>query len=953
MGNSQLGESVMRSIERKLPIAGINFSVIAAGALFSYTERGRAMLTVLKQGAVLDFLLLTMTITLVLMKAVAYAYETEEVYSNKQKKNLAMLETVLGTLGVVILGGVAASPMCMIMAVGTAFMLRGEKMFKHLASIIGAVGLAVFVMSNPNMPPYVYTVLISAGVSFCILGMLRLETIVKNQSATMLVHYFTLVSIILAALIYSPLAFIMLPLVLFCAINSHYLDENVQKIPGVGYVYRKIVGLLKKPSRIYMVAIRLTKVLIPTVVIGMGVLYFSAWYTDNPIILSQLGIKVTNESPIFATISSGLGYVVDSSIYVVNTVYMALRPRAVGEYILKSIGVDPLEVSNSNRIFVQIASVVYKALVFMDSILASIVVFAGAIVNVLAGIVCAVALKPLKIYGFVLNLGKWALSKVLYVIDTLLYYCLGITTNLYAVTSPNAQPAPSILSRAASVVLYPLTLMKMLFRKTPAGAGTTVSGRSTGNALTAVYGLLINVLFVLFGAYSCMFFTTNGKDMASTKTISFESYGVSPVMGDRPLSIDKELVNVRRDTFYQKFFDAYCETATVFTDVNGNGAFLEEEFVNKTLKSGYNPMNQYTNDQICKPVASFQEEFQEKIRKIGAIAASFTADEKAALKSILQYFPKVRGKKGMSVQEKDLEDDLKDALKAKKDPKKIKPTALENILGLKKSAKEVQKLADQKYIKAKVHMVEYYRKYYYNFYILAQYFLDNMNPSILHAVSSSAVETYNAVLPTNYSDISDEYLKTIVQLRTAIIKKELPFLTEVQAAARHHKTLLRKMEAEGVIQKGEKQKEGFFLNGVGKCIDYNSVLEEDTDLFVYHEKISLEKDAQFIHFKSSVSTTPKPSGSPFIIGSSMGIDLSIKNAESTVVSISVNDTPVCARVIPADRTKNVLIDMKIPLETIRKSSISNPSDASLAKITVRMFIGHASLLSTNTYQIEL
>ncbi|EIJ88120.1 hypothetical protein NEQG_01564 [Nematocida parisii ERTm3] len=936
MESVKLQETLMKSVIDGYSIKGINLSLISAGVLFSYTERGKLLVNTLKSGAIFDFIIFTTVITLSIMKIISYVYKYNIIYSKQEKNNLARIETYLGIFGIMILGVLGNSPLFIILSVVSSVILNSN--YKFIITLLitgGLLFLGIPLLTYPCM----YNIIISMGISLCLLGMFRLESIIKNDSINMYVHYFILISIVIGGFIYSPITFILLPMVLFI-----YMNINNKYIHGV---YSKYKGIL-------LLLIKITKVLIITVIITLFTVYFSAWYTDNPIILRKfIGVEVSKDSPVFIMVLSSIKYIIDMVVHYMNIVIMSIRPKSISDYILKSIDISTVEVSHSSNIFKQIISVVYKAFMIIDNILVYVIGVSSSIVHIIASIVCYIVIRPISIYNNIIRIITNGISYILYMIDTALYYVIG--RHMRMVDKPVVKDR-SILSKAVSIILYPLTIVKYLFKSKGNNTGnTTVVNK--GNLLTSVYGIIVHVLYLLLGGYSWLFFITNGKDMVSEKSYEMSKFGFTPVMRNSNVSVPDEVLYYNKGTFYQKFFDTYCEYADVYDEINGNGAYSEESITKHDSYSVYDPMQMYSKDQVCTPISSYETELRDKIKKLGPINIKLTDQEFAGMRSILQYFPCIQHKKGLSQTEKSLMMKLEDKKKILKDPKKAPESTLKNILGIKPDSKKQQATADKEYRKALSKMADYYRKYYYNFYILGQYFLDNINSSVSNCVSDSIIKMYNKIIPVDYSEITDEYLKTIVQVRTAIIRRELPFLTEAQSALVFYTPVVYNLGLDRSIlsakNKGTLESEGFFLENTTNKINYNEVFEENTDLFVYHNMKELNVEEQVLRFKSTVSTCPNPVGAPFTITRSNGIDLYIHKNDSTVVSVSVNNRPVVAKAIPYNKAQNVCIDLELPLDSLKEYTLSNPKSEEIITITVRMFIGHVSLVSTRTHEIKI
>ncbi|OAG32891.1 hypothetical protein NEIG_01770 [Nematocida sp. ERTm5] len=936
MESVKLQETLMRSVTDGYSIKGINLSLISAGVLFSYTEKGKLLVNTLKSGAIFDFIIFTTVITLSIMKIISSVYKNNIIYSKKEKNNLAKIETYLGIFGIMVLGVLGNSPLFIILSVISSVILNSN--YKFIITLLISGGL-LFLSTPLLMYQSIYNIIISMGISLCLLGMFRLESIIKNDSINMYVHYFILISITIAGFIYSPITFILLPIVLFIYMNVS--NKYVYK------VYNKYKGTL-------LLLIKITKVLIITAIITLFTVYFSAWYTNNPIILRKLlGVEVSKDSPVFIIILSSIKYIIDMVVHYINILIMSIRPKSISNYILKSVDISTVEVSYSSNIYKQIISIIYKLFMIIDNILVYVIGVSSTIVHIVASIVCYIVIRPISIYNNIIRVITNGISYILYILDMAIYYIIG--RHMHVVENPIVKDR-SIISKAVSVVLYPLTIVKYLF-KSKGNNTSNVSVVNKGNLLTSVYGVIVHVLYLLLGGYSWLFFITNGKDMISEKSYEMSKFGFTPVMRNSIVSIPDEVLYYNKGTFYQKFFDTYCEYADVYDEINGNGAYSEESIVKHDSYSEYDPIQMYSKDQVCTPISSYETELRDKIKKLGPINIKLTDQEFAGMRSVLQYFPCIQHKKGLSLTEKSLMMNLDDKKKVMKDPKKTPESIFKNILGIKPDSKKQQDTADKKYRKALSKMADYYRKYYYNFYILGEYFLDNINSSVSNCVSDSIIRMYNKIIPVDYSGITDEYFKTIVQVRTAIIRRELPFLTEAQSALVFYTPVVYNLDLDRSIlsskNKGTVESEGFFLENTTNKINYNDVFEENTDLFVYHNMKELKVEEQVLRFKSTVSTCPTPVGAPFTITRSNGIDLYIYKDDSTVVSVSVNNRPVMAKAIPYDKTQNVCVDLELPLDLLKEYTLSNPKSEEIITITVRMFIGHVSLVSTQTYEITI
>ncbi|KAH9387038.1 uncharacterized protein NEMAJ01_1934 [Nematocida major] len=964
MENGKLKERALNGF--RLPVIGLDLSLVAVGAMFSFTARGRALSKAITGDAVLDYAMLTMGITLIALKVISYVYSSPSVYTAKQKNEVAMLETMLGIMGIAVIGAVGGSPLTIALAVGSALMIRGNGVLKYTLSIVAVGIVGVFIATGPAMPQSMITLLAALGTSLAILGSIRVESIVKNSSASMLGHYFVLISMLLGAFIYTPLSFIVIPLALTVLINYSHLKKTIYKIPFVLKIenlVRKFYSI-KKVRSITTLMVKITKALVVFGVIWLVGIHFIAWYSNNPWAMRHIKVRVSKGSPIFLSISQLVASVLNGVYAFFNEYIGYLRPLNLAKYLLESAGIDPTDMSTSRSIFSTILVYIYNVVFWADFIVETTI---KAVVR----LSIQMGSKGVKAVGSVLR----SIRSLYYAWKTctnFLGYLKSRIINFVmierdVVVNASAQKSshglrhriwpqikntfgwmlPSVLGGSTK------TGLESVPRPVPKDMLLKSDKVLVGNSLTILYGVFVNVSVALFGAYGYMLFDTHGKDMASAKTFSITHYGIRPYMGEELLDVPLAVNAVHRGNFYQKFFDLYCDQMGVFSQLNDNGAFIQTEICKNSSYKTYNPLEKYTRDQACKPIGSFENELQSKIREIGAVSARFTEEEKAGLKSILQYFPSANSRSRYMPEEEKLKKNLSDAKNAKHTPSKVKPSFLQNVFNLKTEGEKLVAKVDALYKAAQSNMLEYYRKYYYNFFILGQYFADNINEDIHHTVGDSVVRLFNSILPLNYEDINDDYFVSIVRMRTGIIRRELPFITEEQSAQVFHKNLMQTLQVSANGPQQSPKEEGFFIKNVSANINPDAVFEDDTDLFIYQKLEKLEKDKENMYFKCTISRSPNTYMDPYVISGGSGIDVSIKNDDTAVVSISINGRPIHAQVVPDSCIRNICVDMAIPLESVRELISNNLTDEKTVRVTLRLFVGHTSLVRAETYEMSL
>ncbi|KAI5190973.1 hypothetical protein NEMIN01_1306 [Nematocida minor] len=944
METLHLAESINKTTGWRFPVVGINVSLLAVAALFSYTKRGRELEAILTQGSGLDFSILTLALTLSLMAVIAYTYGSARVHAFKQKSDIAMLETVLGVMGIGIIGGVGASPIYILLCFLTLLLLRSGSIYKYELPAACVLIASSFLLSSPGLSVRTTTLLLSLGMSLSILGTISLESIIKNRSINMFGYYFMLISALLGAFMYSPITFIIFPIVTFCNLNSHAIGKVIKKIPVVSSVREYYAKIMKKRKvKIFFTfLLKVTNIVLLGSIIAWFVLHFSAWYTNNPKVLGIMGISVSDNSPIFIGIAEKIGYLLDTFYTLIHTVLRAVRPKNIALFLLNSVRINPQKPVVPNSLIKQIVAILYRILLVADNAVMAITKLAGTILY--AG--CYLVINLSEVAGFMANIARNLFAKTIYIFETAMYFLLGRRVEI----APTVlEPSMSFSQTILDAMLLPFRLTKSLFsmtmrRRTPPVVVLQPELPIEGNILTAFYGLLMNLVLVLFYGYYSVVVSSIGQYIASDKTFMLTPRGIKPIINEDAAYIPEHINRIPRDNFYQKYFDLYCDQVGIFSRLNENGAYFEQPVIESVDENEKQSMSieKYTKDQVCKPVSSFEEELQSKISKVGPVGARFKLDEKFGIKKILQYFPSIRSTKEFSEKELKLKKAVGDA---KKEIKKFKAknSHFDNIMGRKKNEGEALAKAKAIFSKAQSDLVQYYTNYYYNMYTLAKHFLNEIDPSVANLVSGSAIGLYNSILPEKYRDISDEYFKSIISLRTALIEKELPFITEMQSAKVFCKPLFLDLQLRNKIQT-QSPREGFFIQGISdSVVDYEKLSAEEKGLIVFQELISIKRDADYIHFKSVVSTDPTVKVPAHTITESTGIDIAIRNEDTTVVSVSLNNKPILASVIPEENTGRVLVDLKIP-----NSLVKNESNVIF---TVRMFRGHTSLVHTATYAI--
>lgn len=908
-------------------LKGANISLVFAASILAYTQRGKILTDILTDGAALDFAVLTLFITLGMMGAIVYVFGTDKLQTKDEVDKISMLETVLGILGISIIGGMGGSPLFIGLSILATLLLSKKQISIYKVPVVIIQLLSILLLYSPGLSMPVNTLLLSLGMSCAILGTISLKSLIHNR-AKGIFERGIMICALLIAFLYSPVTFIIFPIVAFFHMNYKSIRALFGYIPVLSEIENMYTFLMKKrkTKELFNFLLRATKVLVTVGVVSTAALYFVAWYTDNSTILASFGITVTDRSPIFIAISERIAYVIDRMYAGVYSVAMFIRPKNIGDYVLESVGIDPDTTISPNNMVKRLILIAYRGAIIVDDI----IVF---LLKIISGLVYVkISLLFTRAANIILSVIYFIFSKVLYVVEAIVFFITGSNSIV-------KEPESTVLEKVGGVLLYPFTFTKMLFvdlfGSSQPRAVPSSPRPQAGNALTAFYGLLINMGIVLLNGYWLVVAPAVGKDLASDKMYTFRDFSIRAGFSPVEIEIPRDELCMQYPNFYQKYFDLYSKNmGAVFAEIEIGGAYSEQPYLENSKPKDLKGLRMYTEDGICKPIDQGEGADTEKMFSPGAISPRFTEEEAKGIKAILQYFPAIERRDENTKRTAELKSSLSSA---EKTLRTVKPEEnfLERVLGWKKDPKKVNKKANRKYRENQLDTVDYHRQYYYNLYVLSQYFLKSENEDISGLVSRSVVQMFNQILPTNYSTVDDEYFKSIISIRTAIIKRELPFLTEKQSAEVFCKSAFYALSMEKPVEE-----EGFFLKGVSTP---NILAGKDSRLYVTQEIEEISTDEEYVHFRSIVVTDPNCNECTFEINDSTGVNINIEDESTTVVSVSVDGTPIIASFIPEDKTGKILINIKI-----RKDLIKNKD----TKVTVRMFKEHTALVHAQEYDIS-
>lgn len=461
-----------------------------------------------------------------------------------------------------------------------------------------------------------------------------------------------------------------------------------------------------------------------------------------------------------------------------------------------------------------------------------------------------------------------------------------------------------------------------------------------------IFKLASNVLYgtALFalGGYQYALISNYGKESFSTKTYAVNMLGIKPKtkkVEDRNIStID---VHIQGETFYQRFMSTYCEHSGILSFLYKDGEYTTFSVIEKdNLNNNFGINPKYIKNNICKAENSYVEDIENKFRNIGAISPRFKKDEKDALKLFYSYFPKFL-RKSIDAKIKELEATLEQAKEDVESDTRRKETLWFKILGtLFRGVKNnLGAKISMDYTEALHDLSEYYRKYYHRFMILAFYFFGNTHKIYQGAISSSIIDIYNQMVPLNPSEFSLEYIHSIIQVRTAICNRELPFINEAQSVALHYEDILFLLNNYDIYADGSEKGKvpGYFLRKISQMplSTLSGINESDQPL-----KMKTPKDNEgfivrnnIFSFKTTLKTENnlKTNREPIVITENTYSLLEIKRIEDNVVIvISLNGIPL--KIVPMciNQINGCKIDIVYNMEDIeyvlaKQKKITNAS----------------------------
>lgn len=465
-----------------------------------------------------------------------------------------------------------------------------------------------------------------------------------------------------------------------------------------------------------------------------------------------------------------------------------------------------------------------------------------------------------------------------------------------------------------------------------------------GGATPTLYYFLLPIVQVflafisaLLGGYAWTVTTTLARTGFSEKTfgISASEGVILPVTP--PSWAVEEVIPIKMSEeyqdFYSRFMMAYCEKADVLSHTLEPGKYAS--FLPKYLNSR---KRDYGNPQI-EPKYSFLQDsidpasmFNRVFSDIG-MSPSFSEEERNLLLRNVSIFPQILSKTE-SEDISRLKEELKKCEAFVNRPENIQKEFWAYRLLEKLNPVNKQRTAMNLLKNAKEELAQAYTDFYYRFLVLSEYFLDEVMFPL--EIQLSATEVFDKIVE-NLGQCPLEYLEQIIKVRTAIINKELPFLTERQAAIAFLKETFPEVHLRILMSELDKQENGLKPGEIMEIVagaqagpngnekaSSNAEAASKLLCITSHQVRNPNPDPNngltrefSIRTNTSTQNSPKKVSVTEIM---QKIDLSIGRGSTdsdTVVLITVNGHPVFVQCIPRSALDNLTLSLNLSQDQIK------------------------------------
>ncbi|KAI5179672.1 hypothetical protein NEOKW01_0135 [Nematocida sp. AWRm80] len=976
MTKSQTAIKLLKPMESgyTIPLLGINISLLSIGAFFSFTQGGQALTNIFLGDSMLDFIILCAVFTMTILGITVFAFNQVTKQMDIESENrIAMIETVFGLVGIILMGALGKCILLMVapIIIAVFFLVRKREYFPLIATSLA--GIAGLLLTNMN-DPFITVAVGALAMALAILGTIGLESIIMERSLSMFTHYLVIFFSLMFAFKISPYSLIIFPIVALFILNSGGLAKKIATMPIISGLVKlcSTIFTRRKMKKVMVFLLNLTKVVVLTAIIAFFLMHFIAWYTGNPALLNYFHISVNPDSvPIFSKIAEEIAAVLNTINSNLHALLEIIRPKHIAELLLQAFGVPVGDVSHGiTNIFQGIGVGLYQAFAIVDKILVygidllswlffNLLNLANYIPNALTAIVHGIVwlidtivvifnwlfgITPSTPEGVAKILTDPITGAVDAVIDPIVNAISGalnfITGGLFAGTLvPHAVPVPDI----GQVVNLPKDAM-------------------ITNVFVVIFGVATKAFLFLLGGYQYMILSNYGNEAISIKSLNISLKGVIPVMPIEKIEVNGSPKDLIASEYYLRYMDTYCEHSGVFSRLGKAGVYKEimpvlEGSLTENIET---PLKEYSVNNKINPIVEHEslvhKNLIEKISsKIGPVLPRFTPDEFATIQAFTQYLPEFGKKTGVDRLESKLKMELEDAIKLVKEPK---PLEKKLFWRLKKLVKKIEKeayrdAAMEDCIDARVKLMEYHRNYYYNLIILIQFFSNNVDSSIELLVSSSVIKTYNSLLPTEFSEYDLAAIKSIINTRTAIISKELPFLREEQAASTFYSPLYSNIKLHyGYSDRIKNKPEGYFLDIVADMPDDDILIQDDQPVkFKKQPEYFFEITDSHVILNTTIETVNTEATSrPITITENTGINLYISSVkQSYVVLVSINEHIIAAKPLTIDDLNGLKVHINIHQKTVEAALMDNGLPINPLKITIDIYGDHVGLVYKEVY----
>ncbi|KAI5171063.1 hypothetical protein NEFER03_0465 [Nematocida sp. LUAm3] len=1021
----------------RVPLRGLNWSLLVAAILFAIqkgTENIDKALAVtpLRIGDIKvrtnigDTVLFTIFFTLITLFIIVLCFNTQKnIMDKRRRNNIAMVETILGLTGIMLLGAFGSSPLFIIIPIVASLFIRGRGFWPFLwVSGVGAL-TALVCLTGIFTSPILPVVVGALGIVFVILGTIGVEGIVLKSQGTMYVHYLMIVVPIVFLLIRFPILLVFFPLIAFLFLNlgapiKTWLKKVILQNSITNSIYEMFTS--KKSKRLFTFLLKITKILIIVIFILFILSLFTRYLQDQQTVKAQdlaqikyledllKGADPKKIAEIPQVFKEGRipSFVLD------NMDLFQMSPKDVDKGMIEVAEkaksnidaafkvIDAIRINMSDTIigpvFSSLAEVVTS---FFSAIFNAISWFFHMITTGVGNqLVDAFGIDTKapthnafeKIILFIAGVLSFIHDGVIHIINVahswlfsifsffwnsigkLFDWNVEILKGIYGLLAPIFNWGPwDTQAYAANTHSTPTAALGDVligYNEKANAAVLNTAGTSTNdeavkllkdtNIISIAVSIASKGIFLLLGGYYYMLVNAFGKESYSTKSISIGLTGFKPVSTRINISNVSSINKYsRRSTFYKAFMNSYCEHSGILRQLHDITEFDPLPIVEENLFKEEDITAPYTKNGICKQVnSSYVDDIEERFQSLGAIYPQFTEFELVALKTLYPLFPKfsVDSKSPTLIR---LEQNLAQTYADLESTKNIEKTLLYKLkttfLNWKKE--DLVKSLAAKHIKAQESYAEFIRKFYSRFLVLSIYFFDYPHKRYQGHVSNSVIATYNDLLPMNIEDYPLDYIHSIIQVRTAIIKKTPPFLTEIQSANIFYGPVYELMVNPLISQIPEAQEEGFFLTTISTQPVDLDISEKEPPLKVCPPK---ENDGFSIinnqlKFKHIISTEnySKFSSNLYITERTIKT-LSIDNVnKDCVILVSFCDSiPLAVETINIDHINGCTIDITYPLDALqiflKKKMKTIPRDQYYIKVSI--FANQTSLVCHHEFK---